>query len=167
MSANYSASISGGSDSIDVFSLNLSRTTWFTANLTSPAGQNYDIELLNSTFQVIDSSSTNGSDQVSTAPANNSSGMYYIRISYSSGFNNSDDYNLVINLRSTSSSATQVGSTAINIDAEHGIETTSCSSGTWQGQTGSTSCNLASPGHYVYATRCIISNSLFSWILPT
>ena len=152
MSANYSASISGGSDSIDVFSLNLSRTTWFTANLTSPAGQNYDIELLNSTFQVIDTSSTNGSDQVSTAPANNSSGMYYIRISYSSGFNNSDDYNLVINLRSTSSSATQVGSTAINIDAEHGIETTSCSSGTWQGQTGSTSCNQASPGHYVYAT---------------
>ena len=67
MSANYSASISGGSDSIDVFSLNLSRTTWFTANLTSPAGQNYDIDLLNSTFQVIDSSSTNGSDQVSTA----------------------------------------------------------------------------------------------------
>ena len=39
MSANYSASISGGSDSIDVFSLNLSRTTWFTATLTSPLGR--------------------------------------------------------------------------------------------------------------------------------
>ena len=152
MSANYSASISGGSDSVDVFSLNLSRTTWFTANLTSPAGQDYDIELLNSTFQVIDSSNTNGSDEVSTSPANNSSGMYYIRISYSSGFNNSDDYNLVINLRSTSAVATQVGSTTIDIDAEHGIETTSCSSGTWQDQTASTSCNQASPGHYVYGT---------------
>ena len=43
MSANYSASITGGSDNIDVYSLNLSRTTWFTANLTSPAGQNYDL----------------------------------------------------------------------------------------------------------------------------
>ena len=66
-------------------------------NTNITAGQNYDIELLNSSFQVIDSSSTNGSDEVSTVPANNSSGMYYIRISYSSGFNNSDDYNLVIN----------------------------------------------------------------------
>jgi hypothetical protein len=92
-----------------VYSINLSRTTWFTANLTSPAGQNYDLELLNSTYQVIDSSNPSSSsnmsyDEVSTSSVNNSSGMYYIRVSYVSGFNNTDDYNLVIDLRSISAS---------------------------------------------------------------
>ena len=152
MSANYTGSLSGSSDSIDIFFLNLSRTTWFTANLTSPAGQDYDIELLNSSFQLVDSSTTNSThDEVSTVAANNSSGIYYIRISYSSGFNGSDDYNLVIDLKSIASTS-QIGSTTINVDAEHGIENTLCSSGTWQDQVASTSCNQASAGHYVYGT---------------
>jgi hypothetical protein len=164
MSANYSASITGGSDNIDVYSINLSRTTWFTANLTSPAGQNYDLELLNSTYQVIDSSNSSSSsnmsyDEVSTSSVNNSSGMYYIRVSYVSGFNNTDDYNLVIDLRSTSASGLQVGSVTTSINPEFAIDSTPCSPGTWQDQTGSTSCNLASPGHYVYGSGATSQNA--------
>ena len=153
MSANYSGSINGGGDTADVFSLDLDRNLWFSANLTSPSGQDFDIDLLNSSFEIVTFSATNATqEEVSTSLANNESGMYYIRIIYSSGSTGPGNYSLVIDLRSTEGAMAQVGSTATMVDVEHGIQTTDCAVGTWQNQAGSTSCNPASAGHYVYGT---------------
>ena len=153
MSANYSATVNGGSDTSDVFSLDLPRNAWFSANLTSPVGQDFNIDLLNETFDMVSFSATNATqEEVSTSAAGNASGLYYIRIMYSSGSTGPGNYSLVIDLRSTSGSMSQIGSTATLVDAEHGISTTLCGVGTWQNQVGSTSCNAASAGHYVYGT---------------
>ncbi len=159
MSANYTGSFEGNSDNIDVFFLNLSRNNWFTANLTSPAGKNFDIELLNSSFDVIDFSNTsNAHDEVSTISANNSTGIYYIRVTFSSGFNGSDDYNLVIEVKSTGENAVTIGSTSIDVNAEQALYSTLCSPGSWQDQGASSSCNQASPGHYVYGSGATSQN---------
>jgi len=158
-SANYSGSLSNGGDNTDVFWLNLTRNSWFVANLTSPQGKDFNIELLNSSYQVVDSSLTNETfEEVSTSSTNNSTGIYFIRITYSSGFNGSNNYNLVINLRNTDSSSSSIGSTSTNIVVEHGIESSLCSPGTWQNQEGSISCNQASPGHYVYGNGASSQN---------
>ncbi len=159
MSANYTGNFEGNSDSTDVFFLNLSRNNWFIANLTSPAGKNFDIELLNTSFHVIDFSNTsNTHDEVSTISSNNSTGIYFIRITYSSGFNGSDDYNLVIEVKSTDENSTSIGSTSIHVNAEQALYSTPCAPGSWQDQEASSSCNQASPGHYVYGSGATSQN---------
>jgi len=152
MSANYTGALNSNTDTTDVFSINIPRDTWFSANLTSPSSMNYDIDLLNSTFDIVDFSATSEvSEEVSTTSVNNESGIYYIRIIHVSG-SGTGDYYLVINHLSTTGSQNQIGSTSFQVNAELGTASSECGSGTWQNQSAQTSCNDAQPGYYVYGT---------------
>jgi len=152
MSANYTAAMDDGVDVSDIFSINLERDLWFSINLTTPVEPffNFDLELYNSTFDVVDNSSTNESfEEVSSSSNNTNSELYYIKVINRGMNRTSISYSFILNLRNTQTQI-QIGSNSTQVDVEHGIESTQCSSGYWQDQTGQSSCNIANSGYYSY-----------------
>jgi len=153
MSATYTGSLDGNSDTVDIFSITTSRPTYFSANLSSPQGYDFNLLLLNSSFNIIESSTLNGTyDIVSSTGSLNASGTYFIQVVWSSGNTSLQNYNLSIDMRHGDGDQLQIGTTDTLVMAEYSLKSTLCQAGTWQQDSGQTSCDQADPGYFTSQT---------------
>ncbi len=153
MSANYTGNLDGSSDTVDIFSLTTSRPTYFSANLSSPQGYDFNLLLLNSSFNIIESSTLNGTfDEISSIGSSNASGTYFIQVVWSAGNNSLQNYNLIVNIRNVDGDQSQIGTTETQVMVEKYLASNLCQPGTWQQYSGQTSCDQADPGYFTSQT---------------
>ncbi len=152
-SASYTARIDSSSDLYDYYKIDLAKSYGISINAESSVAD-FGISLYNSTMGLIDSSNQAGTDseQVTTngtssssarsiyivVERNNYTGLYYMNLSYF----NTDDSILSGDLSNV-------------IDAEIGTNQALCSIGSFQPNSGSSSCIDAAQGYYVSSSGAI------------
>ena len=148
-SATYSGTIQApsGSDYQDMFSIMIPRDYGLTVGLTSLSSSNFDLEIYDMNYSILNSSNTSSTyGEVSTNNTNFSDGStLYISIRENMG---TGGYSLQVWLFSMTDGVL-LGNLSFQIQAEIGVMQYQCSPGTYQPTSGQPSCNDSSPGHYV------------------
>ena len=148
-SATYTGSIQApsGSDYQDMFAIEIPRDYGLSVRLTSMSSSNFILELFDRNYSVLNSSNTSASyAEVSTNNTGYSNGStLYISIREDTG---TGDYQMQVWLFSLPDGEL-LGNPSFSIEAEIGVRQYQCSPGTYQSISGQSSCDDASPGHYV------------------
>lgn len=148
-SAAYSGDIQApsGSDYQDMFTIVVPRDHGLSVGLTSHSSSNFELELYDVNYSVINS--TNTSNTYGEASTNNTTftdgSTLMISVTENLG---TGDYTLQVWLFSMIDGAL-LGNPSFSIQVELGVRQYQCSPGTFQPNSGQPSCNDASPGYHV------------------
>jgi len=147
MSADYSATIATDSDLFDYYKITVPKSSGISVNLSTFTSAEVDLILYNSSLGVIASSNNSGFyDDVNTNATSYSSAFdVYIAVERVNG---TGAYSFKIWLFKTAD-GTLIGDPTYSLNVEFSARQIECSTGTYQPNAGSHSCDLADPGYHV------------------